>query len=1128
LRSIVRGTSDEAQRLNRLQEVYRSITQRVQSAQTLNVSWLGFPLLGLLTDLYAWGDRLDDAFRLLHTLTEAYRQSQIPLGMAWCALLYGDFIASPVPLGRPILFNYYLRDAITETTTPADVHLFDRSHIQIAEARAAYTDALQQFTVARALRGEALARLRLAYLDALDGAWSRAGQGYADAQRLFMQAGDRINAWLATLGGVWVHLYQGEAEANLNATVTALAQEMKSNDALAIGLSCGMALAYVGREALTIRGDVDTARRAARLAQAIYAVLDAPRRQAQACGDRSDALGTLEITDASLVEIEAALHWLDEALAREHAEALDVRSMGMQLAQKLVSIYGSQFDAAGVERALFHAEKFSADLRSMASQEMQGLAQTMREAQSNPLALLNVMGMGDVEDIQRKIQVFAIQELLRLLRAEVAFYAPLARGVQAMEDGRPADAEPHFQQALQAVAERAERDFRRAMVFNAWRKYDEARAALQQYVASDMPEDVSAFAAMQQALDAQRAAAEAPQRKIGLRWMTATLFIQMKAWPDAREQLHAIAHETGPLKPLGLLPSRDDIMQHDYRALLAEGLGERTQALMYLAAAVTGLEARRRYLRQENLLRALSAQRTTQGIYTDWARVLAEGGDWVQAFDVAEMARARVLADALSGARAVTQANSSDETYRRYTEQTAQVERLISQLALAQRADKPDVARLNILQAELQQATAELDRREAVLSCALPHWCELAVPQAETLTLTDIARRLPRGTLLLAYLYFGERLLMWAVTRDGLVAQHCVDAVHGEPFIARPFAARALRWVGTLSGTAEANDVAGFDVALSQLLLAPFDTAIAAADHLLIVPYAELNMLPFQALPWHGQLLGLKKRLSYLPAAALLQYFRVSDPTATGALVIGDPEAMSYLNVSSDQRESLSPLPAARAEARMVSVLYGITPLIGAQATEQAVRAALAQHPQVIHLATHGYLQDSAPLTSGVALAQGEALSADELMGLHLKADVVVLSACETGRGKLQGSELVGLARGLIYAGARAVVVSLWKVDDIATAILMRSLHAILRQGASPARALAQAQGDLAQVSVQHVLEFCMEAIDLLNAAGDAVQAAAIQHSPMYSAANCWHGGRVRLAPTRKCLHRPAIGQLLN
>jgi CHAT domain-containing protein len=137
-----------------------------------------------------------------------------------------------------------------------------------------------------------------------------------------------------------------------------------------------------------------------------------------------------------------------------------------------------------------------------------------------------------------------------------------------------------------------------------------------------------------------------------------------------------------------------------------------------------------------------------------------------------------------------------------------------------------------------------------------------------------------------------------------------------------------------------------------------------------------------------------------------------------------------------------------------------------------AMRSDLADY-RIVHFATHGFLNDEHPELSGVVLSlfdnKGQAqegfLRLHDIYNLNLPVDLVVLSACNTGLGKeVKGEGLIGLTRGFMYAGASSVVASLWKVDDEATAELMRLFYGyMLRAGLSPAAALRKAQ-----VSMSH------------------------------------------------------------
>lgn len=167
------------------------------------------------------------------------------------------------------------------------------------------------------------------------------------------------------------------------------------------------------------------------------------------------------------------------------------------------------------------------------------------------------------------------------------------------------------------------------------------------------------------------------------------------------------------------------------------------------------------------------------------------------------------------------------------------------------------------------------------------------------------------------------------------------------------------------------------------------------------------------------------------------------------------------------------PLPFSRSEVESIATLYPgrARVYLGAAATEEAVGEA-ARQSDVLHIAAHGVLDRRVPLDSGLALTIPEEivpgrenglLQAWEIIDrLDLDADLVVLSACETGLGRELGGEgLIGLTRALQLAGARSVVASLWAVRDRATAELMTRFHRHLRTGLPKDRALRAAKLEL-------------------------------------------------------------------
>ena len=174
-----------------------------------------------------------------------------------------------------------------------------------------------------------------------------------------------------------------------------------------------------------------------------------------------------------------------------------------------------------------------------------------------------------------------------------------------------------------------------------------------------------------------------------------------------------------------------------------------------------------------------------------------------------------------------------------------------------------------------------------------------------------------------------------------------------------------------------------------------------------------------------------------LPSASVLQYIRTRRaPPGAPMLVLGNP----------DLGDKQYDLPSAQVEANTVaSKAPNSKLLIRAQATETAFIEAAARY-SIVHVASHGEFDPETPLASALLLAKDDKndgrLTVAELYGLKLNADLVTLSACETGLGKVaSGDDVVGLTRGVLFAGASSIVASLWNVEDTATSYLMERFY---------------------------------------------------------------------------------------
>jgi CHAT domain-containing protein len=235
---------------------------------------------------------------------------------------------------------------------------------------------------------------------------------------------------------------------------------------------------------------------------------------------------------------------------------------------------------------------------------------------------------------------------------------------------------------------------------------------------------------------------------------------------------------------------------------------------------------------------------------------------------------------------------------------------------------------------------------------------------------------------------------------------------------------------------------------LHQWLVAPFSGRLARYPRLIIVPHGPLHYLPFHALHDGDSFLLAQHEISYLPSGSFLRYCHEARAAGSGALVLGN---------SFEGR-----LPSTLDEARTIAARWGTRPLLEEEATREQVQRA-APHCRIVHLATHGDFRADNPLFSGLALADGWLTTLD-VFNLRLQASLVTLSACQTGRAVVGGGdELLGLMRAFLSAGASALVLSHWAVEDRSTAQLMETFYQQLEAGWTKGAALRYAQLQLAQ-----------------------------------------------------------------
>lgn len=257
---------------------------------------------------------------------------------------------------------------------------------------------------------------------------------------------------------------------------------------------------------------------------------------------------------------------------------------------------------------------------------------------------------------------------------------------------------------------------------------------------------------------------------------------------------------------------------------------------------------------------------------------------------------------------------------------------------------------------------------------------------------------------------------------------------------------------------------------LYQLLIQPIAEHLPTDPNapIIFVPQGELFSVPFAALQdATGQYLIDQHTVLTSPSIQLLdktrqQQAQVQQLNLHDTLVVGNP-TMPSISLAGEPPHQLPPLAGAEQEAKAIAPLLQTQPIIGSQATKNVVMQRMKQ-ARMIHLATHGILDDRQGLESAIALAPdgtGELndglLTAAEIAQMQLHAELVVLSACDTAQGRITGDGVIGLSRALITAGVPSVLVSLWAVPDAPTAELMTEFYQQLQQTGNKAQALRQA-----------------------------------------------------------------------
>ncbi|HAA32116.1 MAG TPA: hypothetical protein DCE56_35960, partial [Cyanobacteria bacterium UBA8553] len=556
-------------------------------------------------------------------------------------------------------------------------------------------------------------------------------------------------------------------------------------------------------------------------------------------------------------------------------------------------------------------------------------------------------------------------------------------------------------------------------------------------------------------------------------------------------------------------------------ALFERNRGNLNSALTQIEAALNIFEDLRTKIDNQQLRASYFA--TVQGYYKIKIDLLmqlhktnpSKGYD-AQALQTSERARARSLLELLTEAHANIRQGVEPkllEQERTIQQQLDAAEQRRVQLLSGQYTDK----QLADIKQQLESLNTQLEQLQKQIAKNNPRYANLKYPQP--LTLQQIQSTvLDDDTLLLQYSLGEERSYLWAVTKTSITSYELPKRADIEAAAQSFYEQTGKQKLPTSRGlgAVPSNNTVDITTQLSQMLLSPVASQLGQ-KRLLIVSDGALQYLPFAALPAPDTLgkgnnpvpLIVKHEIVNLPSASTLAVIRQDlngrKPAPKTVAVLADPvfsanderlktsvgaNGRSPLqSASSDDVDTLAlkrsafeisatfdRLPYTRTEAE--SILKLVPAAEEMQAFDFTANRATATNPQlsqyrIVHFATHGILNSKNPELSGVVLSlvdekgksQNGFLRLNDIFNLNLPAELIVLSACQTGLGQdVKGEGLVGLTRGFMYAGAPRVLVSLWSVDDQGTSELMsRFYKKMLQEKLQPAAALRAAQIEMWQ-----------------------------------------------------------------
>ncbi|KAJ6140408.1 hypothetical protein N7471_006894 [Penicillium samsonianum] len=1001
-----------------------------------------------------------EAAQILDSARAYYDQTYDMVGLGSIELTLGDWLVAP--LSCPEVWNSYLEQATSDSSLHWKVEAAEAAIdiSSIAKARWHYELALPLFTSQNALRGMAAARLRLGYLSALEGLavtdadfekhFAAARQEIQAAATMFEDTGDIMAFQLCQAHLSLCDVGEKQGPDDLQRAIS-IGQWGRVDGSFGYALGLGLLFARMGRRWAEHIGDYERAFTCFRLAQALFEELGAELSHIHAIADQMnlykllgdfpsfsrlalvalDECGTLQSQEPNLRErIEELSSWIlisiiGTAMSRKDPDlidhALDYCSghLGTEFGEE-VTMPPNIIEIATALSAI------------QVSEDPGAISEAMDKALSafNPNEMARTMLMSAVTDSQ--------------------LYREFYRGLSHRREGRDDEARDCFRivrQKSQAY-EDTRRHHLEAMAYAGEGDYARARAANKRSLKLRMTDfDVREQTGQSTRLDVDSRRHGAVEALMA--------FAEFDDFQEAERWLHFLnshipdwwSAQSSPWEAL------------HYMARTQEGIGDLGPALATYEKAISMFERHRQSLSIDELKLAFSGGSTTQKMFFAYTRTLVKMHQHSESstlsikeleakiFEVVERGKARSLLDLMQGGLVGSSRVAGSSAFRRWRQLHASRSMHCTLLEHKLSSGKSEQGEV----AQLKDSITKIEAQIQIVENEMQSSGSSAKPvTAEVSALMDVANSLSNGTLILQYFYNHNTLYSWAISHEGMV--ELVDIELEEYWLDRV--------AKSFHHACDKGLITAHGEQLSDTLLKPFNDLLERYTRLIIVPHGSLHLVPFHVLPFKGAPLVLSHVVTYLPSSSILRFLHPNETQARrqSVLAMGNPANMRITD-RDDKTVSAPPLRGAVKEAEAVTAfLPESKAILNKEATLDNLLKYIHDYP-ILHLATHCKFDPEVPLLSSVCLAYGRQLSVLDLLDLHLDVDLVIFSACQTAKGTpTGGDDIVGFARALFAAGARAVMVSLWPVDDGATSEILIEFYKRLASGKSPPFALQEAQ----------------------------------------------------------------------